>query len=98
MNPVELVRAILEFFKGQPFSNVVALMQLGLLSGAVWLAAFKLVPSERQAIIEGMQQQEEQQTTQIETITNSFERALDRLDRSHGHGGTEVGSAGLVGP
>jgi len=80
MNPVELLRSVLDFLKGQPFSNVVALLQLGLLSGAVWLALFQLVPAERAAILNGMQQQEAQQTKQIEQITKSFERALDRLE------------------
>lgn len=98
MNPIDLVRAFLDFFKGQPFSNVVALLQLGLLSGAVWLAVFKLVPAERQAIIDGMNSQEEQQTRQVDAITHSFERALDRLDRIHGsESEIETGSSGLVG-
>jgi len=98
MNPIDLVRALLDFFKGQPFSNVVALLQLGLLSGAVWVAVFKLVPSERAAILDGMNMQEEQQTKQIGAITHSFERALDRLDRIHGsESERETGSAGLVG-
>lgn len=98
MNPVDLIRAVLDFFKGQPFSNVVALLQLALLSGAVWLAAFKLVPSERAAILDGMMQQEEQQTKQVDSITQSFERALDRLDRIHRHDVLGSGSSGLVGP
>ena len=97
MNPIDALKAVLDFFKGQPFSNVVALLQLGLLSGAVWVAVFKLVPSERQAILDGMQQQEEQQTQQVDAITHSFERALDRLDRIHGSE-RETGSSGLVGP
>jgi len=97
MNPIDLVRALLEFLKGQPFSNVVALLQLGLLSGAVWLAVFKLVPAERQAILDGMQQQETQQTKQIDAITNSFEKALDRIDQIQGSE-IKTGSSGLVGP
>ncbi len=97
MNPIDLVRALLDFFKGQPFSNVVALLQLGLLSGAVWLAVFKLVPAERQAILDGMQQQETQQTKQIDAITNSFEKALDRIDQIQGSQ-INIESSGLVGP
>jgi hypothetical protein len=96
MNPIDLVRAFLDFFKGQPFSNVVALLQLGLLSGAVWLAVFKLVPAERQAILDGMQQQEAQQTKQIDSITHSFERALDRIDQMQGSE-IKTGTADLVG-
>jgi len=90
MNPVEYLRAVLDFVreivKGQPFSNVIAIMQLVLLAGAVWLAVFQLVPAERQAILDGMLKQEGQQTIQIEQITNSFERALDRYGDGSGSG------------
>lgn len=84
------VRTILEYFKGQPFSNVISFLQLGLLAGAVYLGVFVLIPAERQAIIEGYDRQEQLQTKQIDRITeestkqiervaNSFERALDRI-------------------
>jgi tellurite resistance protein len=81
MNPLDLVKAVLEFFKGQPFSNVVAFMQLGLLSAAIWVAMYQVVPSERAAILDGVKHQEEQQTQQVNRITESFEKALDRIDR-----------------
>lgn len=81
MNPTELIKAILEFFKGQPFSNVVAFLQLGLLGAGLWVGLFHLVPAERAAITEAVQHQENQQTQQIDRVVQGFEKALDRIDR-----------------
>jgi len=81
MNPIAALKTVLEFFKGQPFSNVVAFLQLGLLSAAIWVAMYQLIPGERAAILEGVKHQEDQQTQQIDRVADSFERALDRLDR-----------------
>lgn len=81
MGPTELIKAILEFFKGQPFSNVVAFLQLGLMGAGLWIGLFHLVPAERAAISDLVQQQEAQQTQQIDRVVQGFEKALDRIDR-----------------
>ena len=81
MNPIDALKTVLEFFKGQPFSNVVAFLQLGLLSAAIWIGMYELIPGERAAILDGVKHQEEQQTQQIDRVADSFEKALDRLDR-----------------
>lgn len=83
--PVKLLQVLLEWFKGQPFSNVMSFLQLSLLAGLGWAAMAWMIPSERQAILDAIQKQEADQTRQIDRITESFEKALDRfsLNRSH---------------
>lgn len=89
MNPGDLIRAFLDFFKGQPFSNVVAFLQLGMIGVALWVGMFQLVPSERAAILEGVKHQEEQQTQQVIRLSESFDKALDRMDRREVAGGSK---------
>lgn len=92
MNPLDLVKVVIEYFKGQPFSNVIAFMQFIVISIAAYYGAMVLVPGERKAIDDMLQRTEVQHTKQIDTITaaaresmtqvvTTFEKTLDRYDR-----------------
>jgi hypothetical protein len=92
MNPLDLVKVVIEYFKGQPFSNVIAFMQFIVISIAAYYGAMVLVPGERKAIDDMLQRTEAQHTKQIESITTAarenmtqvvttFEKTLDRYDR-----------------
>jgi len=81
--PVKLLQAILDWFKGQPFSNVMSFLQLALLAVLGWAAMERMIPEERKAIMEGLQRQEQQQTEQIDRLAETFEKALDRITSVH---------------
>ena len=87
MGLADVIKTIVEYLKGQPFSNVVALIQTAIIAGGIWVAVNQLIPSERAAILEGILSQEKQQTTQVDRVCLSFEKALDRMERqtSEGH-------------
>ncbi len=74
-----LIRGMLEWWKGQPFANSMAFLQLLAMGGAVYLAVYVLIPAERQAIQNMIEHVEDQQTKQIDRLSDSFDRALDRI-------------------
>jgi Trk-type K+ transport system membrane component len=80
-----LLQVLLEWMKGQPFSNVMSFLQLSLLAGLGWAAMAWMIPAERQAILDAIQKQEADQTRQIDRITESFEKALDRFTPGQKH-------------
>lgn len=82
--PVKLLQVMVDWFKGQPFSNVMSFLQLALLAGLGWAAMAKMIPEERKAILDGLQKQEQQQTEQINRVAESFEKALDRITPVNG--------------
>lgn len=77
-----ILRGILEWWKGQPFANSMAFLQLLAMCAAVYLAVYVLIPAERQAIQGMIEHVEQQQTQQIDRLSDSFDRALDRLSRA----------------
>jgi hypothetical protein len=84
-----ILRGMLEWWKGQPFANSMAFLQLIAMGGAVYLAVYVLIPAERQAIQNMIEHVENQQTQQIDRLSDSFDRALDRI----AHAGVKVGSS-----
>lgn len=77
----ETLKVLIEWFKGQPFSNVIGFLQLAMIAGGLWLGVNVIIPGERKAIIEGLEKQELEQTEQIKRISESFDKALDRAYR-----------------
>jgi hypothetical protein len=84
-----IIRGMLEWWKGQPFANSMAFLQLIAMGGAVYLAVYVLIPAERQAIQQMIEHVEDQQTQQIDRLSDSFDRALDRISPA----GVKVGSS-----
>lgn len=85
MEPIsKMFLATLEWSKGQPFANVMSLLQLAAIIGAAYFAMNVLIPAERKAILEGMERQETHHSEQLDRMATSFEKALDRLSRYQG--------------
>lgn len=77
-----LLRAVLEWWKGQPFANSMAFLQLVIMGAALYLGVYVFLPGERQAIQGMIEHVEDQQTQQIDRLSDSFDRALDRLSNA----------------
>lgn len=83
------IPATLDYFKGQPFANVISFMQLVFLAGMMWAGLTIILPGERQAILEATAAQRaafldtmyhvhNTHTDQLNRQSDSFEKALDR--------------------
>ena len=72
------LKILIDWFKGQPFSNVMSFLQLAMIAGGLWIGVNVIIPGERKAILEGLEKQEASQTEQIKRISDSFDKALDR--------------------
>lgn len=89
-----LLRGMLEWWKGQPFANSMSFLQLIAMVAAVYLTVYVLIPTERQAIQGMIEHVENQQTQQIDRLSDSFDRALDR--QFHANRVAGVGSTASV--
>lgn len=75
----EAVKGLMGWAKGQPFNNVMCVLQLVLLGGLGWYALNVMVPEERKAILEGAQKIEDHHTQQVKSISDTYEKMLDRV-------------------
>lgn len=75
----EATKGLLAWAKGQPFNNVLIVLQLTVIGFLGWYAITYVVPEERKAIIEYGTSLEAAQSKQVETITKTYERMLDRV-------------------
>lgn len=74
-----VLSVLAEWLKGQPFNNVMSIVLIAMIGGIGYHVVNDVIPQERMAI-QGMAEQiEAQHTKQIERITASFDRTLDRV-------------------
>lgn len=85
---------IKEILKGQPFANIIAILQLMIMMTVAGLVIYVLIPGERKAYNENQQKTEEafintlerieeKHTEQLKSTTSLVDRLLDRADSSH---------------
>lgn len=88
-----------EILKGQPFANIMAILQLVTMGGAAVIVCYVLIPGERQAYTENQQKTEEafiktldriedKHTEQLRSTTGLVERLLDRAGATAHRTGT----------
>lgn len=75
----QAAKSLTEWIKGQPFNNVLVIAQLCVMSYLGWYGMNVLIPSERTAISEFGKQIEEHHTKQVQNITATYEKMLDRI-------------------
>lgn len=90
----EVSKGLLHWAKGQPFNNVVVVLQLLIMAAVAWYGITKLVPGERAAITAFGVSLEENHTKQVERITETYEKMLDRVS---GKEPERAGNGAIVG-
>jgi hypothetical protein len=89
-----------EILKGQPFANIMAILQLVTMAGVALVVCYDLIPGERKAYSENQQKTEaafintlerieEKHTEQLKSTTSLVDRLLER-DNSTRRTGTAV--------
>lgn len=84
MTPVsaESTKGLLEWVKGQPFNNLMAVALLGVISWLGYYTLTAVIPEERKAIFEGIHRVEENHTSNVKTMSETYERMLDRVSEN----------------
>lgn len=75
----EAAKGFFAWAKGQPFNNVMVVLQLAVIGFLGWYAITYVVPEERRAILEYGTSLEVHHSKQVETITKTYDRMLDRV-------------------
>lgn len=75
------VPGLLAWAKGQPFNNVMCVLQLAVICAAIHFGLTVVIPEERRAILDGSIKIEEMHTKQLEKISSTYERTLDRFSK-----------------
>lgn len=81
---------LVKWFTGLPFLNVLVLGLIAVIGGGLYYFGERVIPGERAAIFSAverleqshskqLERQEGEQTKQIERLSQSFDRALDRM-------------------
>lgn len=88
------VKLAMDWLKGQPFQNVMSVLLLAVVSALGYCAIYDLIPAERQAIQHMIESIEHQHTEQVNRISQSFDKALDRWSDRDRKYGTAAGKPG----
>ena len=80
---IESSNRLLQTLSGMPFANMMALMQLLLMTGGLLLAVYVLIPSERKVIMDTNASLHIEHQKQIDRVVTEHQKQVDRVVEQH---------------
>lgn len=76
---MKCLTAIAKYFKGQPFANVMSILQLASIAAIAYVGVNFVIPEERKAIFEATEAQRKDFLNSLDSIETTHDKQLDRM-------------------